>query len=55
MHGLSVDDAPATPFVALGTCAEIAGHLAACRERWGVSCCRVRDYPTFAAVIERLR
>jgi alkanesulfonate monooxygenase SsuD/methylene tetrahydromethanopterin reductase-like flavin-dependent oxidoreductase (luciferase family) len=33
--GLSVDDALATPFLALGTYGEIAEHFAACRERWG--------------------
>jgi probable F420-dependent oxidoreductase len=53
--GLSVDDALVTPFLALGTCAEIAEHLVACRERWGVSYFSVRDYAAFGPVIERLR
>jgi hypothetical protein len=53
--GLSVDDALATPFLALGTYGEIAEHLIACRERWGVSYFSVRDYAAFAPVIERLK
>lgn len=53
--GLRVDDALLTPFLALGTCAEIAEHLIACRERWGVSYFSVRDYVAFGPVIERLR
>jgi hypothetical protein len=53
--GLSVDDALATPFLALGTYGEIAEHLVACPERWGVSYFSVRDYAAFAPVIERLK
>lgn len=33
--GLSVEDALATPFLALGTQEEIAEHFLACRGRWG--------------------
>jgi hypothetical protein len=53
--GLKVEDALATPFLALGTHQEIAEHLLACRERRGVSYFSVRDIPGFAPVIERLR
>jgi probable F420-dependent oxidoreductase len=51
---LSADDAFATPFLALGTHDEIADHLMACRERWGISYFSVRDIAGFAPVIERL-
>ncbi|MDA8261571.1 MAG: TIGR03621 family F420-dependent LLM class oxidoreductase [Actinomycetota bacterium] len=53
--GLSVEDALATPFLALGTHQEIAEHLLACRERWGISYFSVRDLRGFTPVIERLR
>jgi len=53
--GLSVEDALATPFLALGTHDEITEHLVACRERWGISYFSVRDVASFAPVIERLR
>jgi probable F420-dependent oxidoreductase len=53
--GLTVDDALTTPFLALGTHDEIADHLLACRERWGISYFSVRDVASFAPVIERLR
>lgn len=53
--GLGLDDALETPFLALGTHAEIAEHLLACRERWGISYYVVRDLEGFAPVIERLR
>ena len=52
---LSVEDALATPFLALGTHHEIAEHLLACRDRWGISYFSVRDISNFAPVIERLR
>ena len=52
---LTVDDALATPFLALGTHDEIAGHLVASRERWGISYFSVRSIDAFAPVIERLR
>ena len=53
--GLTVDDALATPFLALGTHDEIAAHLIACRERWGISYYSVRSIEAFTPVIERLR
>jgi len=53
--GLSVEDALITPFLALGTHAEIAEHLLACRERWGISYFSVRDQSAFAPVIQKLR
>lgn len=53
--GLSVEDALTTPFLALGTHDEIAEHLVACRDRWGVSYFSVRDQCNFAPVIQRLR
>jgi len=52
---LSVADALATPFLALGTHDEIAEHLVACRDRWDVSYFSVRDLDNFAPVIQRLR
>lgn len=53
--GLGLDDALGTPFLALGTHAEIAEHLLACRERWGISYYVVRELEGFAPVIEMLR
>ena len=53
--GLTVEDALATPFLALGTHDEIAEHLLACRRRWGISYVTVRELGAFAPVIERLK
>lgn len=53
--GIDVADALSTPFLCLGTHAEIAEHLLACRERWGFSYFSVRDAAAFAPVISRLR
>jgi hypothetical protein len=55
VDGLTVEDALATPFLALGTHDEIADHLQACRQRWGISYFTVRDVEAFAPVIEWLR
>ena len=53
--GLRLEDALATPFLALGTHDDIAQHLLDCRERWGISYFSVREVESFAPVIERLR
>ena len=53
--GIDVADALSTPFLCLGTHAEIAEHLLVCRERWGFSYFSVRDVKAFAPVISRLR
>ena len=53
--GLTVEDALATPFLALGMHGELAEHLLACRRRWGISYVTVRELEAFAPVIERLR
>jgi probable F420-dependent oxidoreductase len=55
ISGLRLEDALATPFVALGTHDEIAEHLRACRRRWGISYFTVRELDDFAPVIERLQ
>ena len=55
VDGLRVEDALATPFLALGTHDEIAEHLLACRRRWGITYVTVRSIEEFAPVIERLR
>jgi probable F420-dependent oxidoreductase len=49
------DDILATPFVCLGTHEEMARHLLACRERWGISYFSVRDVDAFAPVIRLVR
>jgi probable F420-dependent oxidoreductase len=54
IESLSVEDALETPFLALGTHAEIAQHLQACRERWGISYFTVRELEDFAPVIDLL-
>lgn len=48
-------DALATPFLAIGTHAEIVEHLHACRDRWGIAYFSVRDADAFAPVISGLR
>jgi probable F420-dependent oxidoreductase len=55
VQGLSVEDALATPFLALGTVDEIASQLLAHRERWGISYYSVRELEPFAPIIDRLR
>jgi hypothetical protein len=55
VEGLSVEDALATPFLAIGTHDEIAEHLLSCRQRWGISYFSVRELDAFAPVIARLR
>jgi probable F420-dependent oxidoreductase len=52
---LTVEDALATPFLAIGTHDEIADHLRACRDRWDISYFSVRDIASFEPVIQRLR
>jgi probable F420-dependent oxidoreductase len=52
--GMDVADTLSTPFLCLGTHAEIADHLVACQERWGFSYFSVRDALAFAPVIARL-
>ena len=51
----TVDDALATPFLAIGNHDDIADHLRTCRDRWGISYFTVRDVESFSPVIERLR
>jgi probable F420-dependent oxidoreductase len=46
------EDALATPFLAIGTDAEIATHLRECRERWGITYFSVRTLEGFAPVID---
>ncbi len=53
--GLSIHDALTAPFLAIGTHDQIADHLEACRNRWGISYFSVRDLEGFAPVIHRLR
>jgi hypothetical protein len=48
-------DILATPFLCLGTHEEMARHLLACRERWGISYFSVRDVDAFAPVIRLVR
>ncbi len=44
-----------TPFLCLGTHEEMARHLLACRERWGISYFSVRDVDAFAPVMRLVR
>lgn len=52
---LDLDDALVTPFLAVGTPDQIADHLVACRQRWGIDYYSVRDVEAFAPVIARIR
>jgi probable F420-dependent oxidoreductase len=54
IDNLTLEDALETPFLALGTHAEIAEHLRTCRQRWGISYFTVRALEDFAPVIDRL-
>ncbi len=53
--GLTARDALSSPFLAIGTHAEIADHLMACRDRWSISYFSVRAVDSFAPVIDRIR
>ncbi|MGI9028394.1 MAG: TIGR03621 family F420-dependent LLM class oxidoreductase [Ilumatobacteraceae bacterium] len=55
IEGLTVADALATPFLALGTHDEIAHHLRRAQDRWGIGYFVVREAEDFAPVIDRLR
>jgi probable F420-dependent oxidoreductase len=55
VEDLTVEDALATPFLALGTHDEIAEHLRSAGERWGIFYFVVREADEFAPVIARLR
>jgi probable F420-dependent oxidoreductase len=55
VEGLALEDALETPYLALGTHDEIAAHLQACRQRWGITYYTVRDMEAFAPVIARLQ
>jgi probable F420-dependent oxidoreductase len=48
-------DILSTPFVCLGTHREIAEHLEACRQRWGISYFSVRDLGSFAPVVDLMK
>jgi probable F420-dependent oxidoreductase len=48
----SAKDVLSTPFLCLGTHEEMAHHLVACRDRWGISYFTVRDIETFAPVMK---
>jgi probable F420-dependent oxidoreductase len=50
----NAEDTLQTPFLAIGTHAEIADHLEVCRSRWGISYFTVRDVESFAPVIRSL-
>ena len=53
--GLTVDDALETPFLAIGTHAEIADQFRDARARWGISYLAARDASALAPVIEMIR
>jgi hypothetical protein len=55
VEDLTVDDALATPFLALGTHDEIAEHVRSAHDRWGISYFVVREAEVFGPVITRLR
>ncbi len=55
VEDLTLEDALATPFLALGTHDEIAEQLRAAGARWAISYFVVREAEAFAPVIARLR
>jgi probable F420-dependent oxidoreductase len=54
-YGMALSDVLATPFLCLGTHEEIANHLLACRQRWGIEYYTVRAIDEFEPVLARLR
>ncbi len=52
---ISASDVLATPFLCLGTTEEMAQHLLACRDRWGISYFTVRDIEAFAPAMALVR
>jgi hypothetical protein len=52
---MALSDVLATPYLCLGTDEEIAGHLLACKERWGIDYYTVRVIDEFVPVMDRLR
>jgi hypothetical protein len=55
VEGLTLNDALATPFLAIGTPQKIVAHLHACRERWGISYFSVRDIDAFSEIIAEVK
>jgi hypothetical protein len=55
VEGLRPDHAAAVPYLLVGTVDEIAEHVIACRQRWGISYYVVRELDTFAPIIGALR
>lgn len=54
-EGLTLQDARNIPYLLAGTVDEIAGHIRACRDRWGITYFAVRELDDFASVIAALR
>ncbi len=54
IDGLTMEDAAATPYVAVGSVDEIAAQLIAARDRWGISYFSTRSMD-MAPVITRVR
>lgn len=55
VDGLTHEDATETPYVLVGSVAEICEKLERCRERWGITYFTVRAVEPFAEVIRTLR
>lgn len=55
VDGLTVEDASTTPYLMVGSVDEIAGHVVACCERWGIDTFVVRALDEFAPVMNALR
>jgi probable F420-dependent oxidoreductase len=53
-QGMALSDVLATPFLCLGTDEEIAEHLLACQQRWGIDYYTVRVIDEFVPVMGRL-
>jgi probable F420-dependent oxidoreductase len=52
---LSIDDARDTPYMLVGTVAEITEHIHACAERWGITYFVVRELDGFAPILAACR
>jgi hypothetical protein len=52
---LSVDDASVIPYLMIGSIDEIAGHVHACQERWGITYFVVRALDEFAPILDAFR
>jgi probable F420-dependent oxidoreductase len=55
VDGLTMDDAASTPYLLVGTVADIVQHMTNCNERWGINYFAVRELDAFEPILRALR